>query len=93
MFWLCYMLTIYVLTMFYANYMFFFFQTMADKHDRDVEYDLEEEFEDSEEFEDLPSEHETELSDDEFDDQGLDDYGHYPDYIRDRGRAPTCKSV
>ena len=59
----------------YANYMFFFFQTMADKHDRDVEYDLEEEFEDSEEFEDLPSEHETELSDDEFDDQGLDDYG------------------
>ena len=54
---------------------------MADKHDRDVEYDLEEEFEDSEEFEDLPSEHEPDMSDDEFDDQGLDDYEHYPDYI------------
>ena len=76
------MLTIYVLTMLYANYMFFFFQTMAHKHDSDTEYDLLEEFEDFDEFEDQPSEHELDMSDDEFDDQGEDDYDHYPDYIQ-----------
>ena len=76
------MLTIYVLTMLYANYMFFFFQTMAHKHDSDAEYDLLEEFEDFDEFEDQPSEHEPDMSDDEFDDQGQDDYDHYPDYIQ-----------
>ena len=54
---------------------------MAHKHDSDSDYDLIEEFEDFEELEDEPSEHEPDMSDDEFDDQGEDDYGHYPDYI------------
>ena len=48
---------------------------MAHKYDGDSDYDL---FED---FEDLPSEHESDMSADEFDDQGEDDYGHYSDYI------------
>ena len=60
---------------------FYFFQTMAHKHDGDSDYDLMEEFEDLDEFEDQPSEHEPDMSDDEFDDQGADDYEHYPDYI------------
>ena len=53
---------------------------MASNQDR-VEYDLQEEEEYVTEYEDTGSEHESELSDDEFDDQGLDNYGEYPDYI------------
>ena len=59
---------------------FSFFQTMAYNQDR-VQYDLEEEFENVTEFEDSPSEHESELSDDEFDDQGHNNYELYPDYV------------
>ena len=48
---------------------------MAHKYDGDSDYDL------FEEFEDQPSEHESDMSVDEFDDQGEDDYGHYSDFI------------
>ena len=48
---------------------------MAHKYDGDSDYEL------FEEFEDLPSEHESDISSDEYDDQGDDDYAHYSDYI------------
>ena len=54
---------------------------MAHRNESDSDYDLLEELENLSEFEDEPSEHELEMSDDEFDDQGHDDYDHYPDYI------------
>ena len=53
---------------------------MAYHQDR-VEYDLAEEYENVTEYEDSDTEHESEISDDEFDDQGHDNYENYPDYV------------
>ena len=59
---------------------FSFSQTM-DYNRRPSEYDLPEEHEDVSEFEDSDTEYEHEISDDEFDDQGRDNYENVPDYI------------
>ena len=53
---------------------------MAYNQDR-VQYDLAEEYENVTEYEDSDSEHESEISDDEFDDQGHDNYENVPDYV------------
>ena len=45
----------------------YFFQTMVSWYDGDSDYEL------SKDFEDLPSEHESDISSDEHDDQGDDD--------------------
>ena len=59
---------------------FSFSQTM-DYNRRPSEYDLPEEHEDVSEFEDSDTEYENEISDDEFDDQGRDNYENVPDYV------------
>ena len=53
---------------------------MAYNQDHD-EYDLAEEYENVTEFEDSDTEYENEISDDEFDDQGRDNYENVPDYV------------
>ena len=55
---------------------------MAYNQDR-AEYDLAEEYENVTEFEDSDTEYENEISDDEFDDQGHDNYENYPDYVEE----------
>ena len=59
---------------------FSFSQTMADNR-RPEEYDFPEGYEMDSEFEDADTEYETEISDDEFDDQGRDNYENVPDYV------------
>merc|ERR1711874_850818 len=51
---------------------------MADNRE---EYDFPEGYEQDSEFEDSDTEVETEISDDEFDDQGRDNYENFPDYV------------
>ena len=57
---------------------FSFSQTMADNRE---EYDFPEGYEQDSEFEDSDTEVETEISDDEFDDQGRDNFENLPDYV------------
>ena len=59
---------------------FSFSQTM-DYNRRPSEYDLPEEHENVSEFDDSDTEYEHEISDDEFDDQGCNNYENFPDYI------------